>query len=843
MPDDSAFSAARVALHPENIPASLKALRQWCVWRYQPRATGKPAKLPCQPDGKPAKSNDPATWHSFTDCLAAYQRGGYAGVGIFVAGKLTGLDLDHCIAGNVASEAALEILGKFSGTYCEVSPSGTGYRILCLGKPPRSGKNLGKVKWLEVYAEPSSRFLSITGNVVCGAEVTEQQMSLNWLHQRYFAGASQPDGEPATTSQPDTTPVFTVLGDAELIEKATRDATVAALWAGDTSAYGNDASSADMALCGALAWWTNSDAAAMDRLFRQSKLYRDKWDSKRGDTTYGAQTVALAISNCRGGYSGQRPDNEATSGHTGATSGTNEAGKGGHSGGGTAGAGTPPPDGGDTTSEPPPDGGAADDAEIARLAKLPLIEYDRQRKAAAMRLGIRPETLDKAVKAARGDADKAGNGGGATLEFAEVEPWTEAVDGATLLNELVDSVKRFLAMPNHAAAAVALWTVNSWVVVTHGHIAPILAVTSPEKRCGKSTLLDWLYRLVDKPLLAANITAAAVFRTVDACSPTLVIDEADSFLGEGSDELRGILNSGHARHTAFVIRCTGDDSEPRRFKTWGCKAIALIGKLEGRFGTLADRSIEIQLRRKLPSEKLMKLRHADAGHFVDMARRCARFALDNGARIGKARPDIPDTLHDRAADNWESLLAIADIAGGNWPRLARTVAEKLSGGAGAGAGAAGDSIGVQLLADLKRYFDSGNAATYPTEMLLGYLTSIDDAPWPTYAKGKPMTARNLARLLRPYGILPQTIRFPSGLAKGYTVADFADAFSRYLPSNRNNDTSQSNSGFAADSASATDSNCYEHNDATSASQQAGCDGVTGKTEGTGPAGGEYRFEV
>ncbi len=495
---------------------------------------------------------------------------------------------------------------------------------------------------------------------------------------------------------------------------------------------------------------------------------------------------------------------------------------------------------------PPPDADARnsdDDAEIARLAALSPLAYDRQRTAAAKRLGIRGDTLDKLVKSARGEPDKDSGAGGSALEFPDVDPWPDKVDGAALLNELTASVKRHLSLPEHAAAAIALWTVSTYIVVDHGHVAPMLAVTSPEKRCGKTTLLDWLSRLVERPLNAANITASAIFRTVDVCKPTLLIDEADSFLGETGDELRGILNSGHSKTSAYVIRCCGDNAEPRRFSTWSCKAIALIGKLAGRYSTLADRSIEIQLRRKMPTERLMKLRHVHAGQFDELARRCARFALDHGAAIGKARPEIPDCLHDRAQDNWEPLLAIADVAAGVWPRLARTVAVALSGGAEDDA--ADDSRGVQLLADLRRYFEGGNATSYPTETLLRYLHGINEAPWATFTKaGKPMTARHLATMLRPYKIIPRSVRVAetarvsaTDTPKGYHVEDFADAFSRYLPSIRNNATSQSNSGDSPDSVSATDSDRGGYDDDGLASQQAGCGSVADKTDGTGTASG------
>lgn len=296
--------AAAPAFHPDNIPAELKALHQWCVWRRIQRDGGKPAKMPYQPDGKPAKSNDAATWSSWEAALAAYERGGYDGLGLFIDGDLTGIDLDHCIDASGATPAATEILERFGGTYIEVSPSGTGYRIFCKGKPQRSGKNGGAVKWVEVYATGSPRYLTVTGNVVNPAMVTAQQSALDWLHATYFS-------KPATTKPNTTSRVNPSLDDAALLDKASKASNGAifdALWRGDTSGHGGDASSADMALCGLLAFWTGGDASAVDRLFRQSGLMREKWDTRRGETTYGAATVATAVKNCKEFYSGRKPD-------------------------------------------------------------------------------------------------------------------------------------------------------------------------------------------------------------------------------------------------------------------------------------------------------------------------------------------------------------------------------------------------------------------------------------------------------------------------------------------------------------------------------------------------------
>src|SRR5215470_9380330 len=234
------------------------------------------------------------------------------------------------------------------------------------------------------------------------------------------------------------------------------------------------------------------------------------------------------------------------------------------------------------------------DAIIARLAALPPLEYDRVRKAEAEKLGVRVDTLDSEVRKARGDS-AVESGAGCAVMFPELEPWPEAVNGAALLDDLTATFKRFVILPEHADIALALWVLHTYTIEA-ASASPILASVSPEKRCGKSTLLDLLGRLVSRPLPTSNILPAALFRSVEKWHPTLLIDEADTFLKD-NDELRGVLNSGHTRGSAFVIRTVGDDHEPRRFSTWGPKAIAMIGALPD---TLADRSITIPMRRKLP---------------------------------------------------------------------------------------------------------------------------------------------------------------------------------------------------------------------------------------------------
>jgi putative DNA primase/helicase len=246
----------------------------------------------------------------------------------------------------------------------------------------------------------------------------------------------------------------------------------------------------------------------------------------------------------------------------------------------------------------------SDESIVAELAALDPIEYDRRREATAGLLGVRVATLDAEVAKRRPKPPTPAGDGGATFTDAwGVEPWPSAVDGAELLDELRAAVARHVILPPHAPEAIALWILHTW---SHdaADSSPILLLTSPEKRCGKTQALSVLARLVSKPLAAANISAAALFRAVEKWRPTLLIDEADTFAVE-NDELRGLLNSGHSRATARAVRTVGDDHEPRSFSTWAPKAIACIGKLRD---TITDRSIEIRMKRKQRSEAVARLR-------------------------------------------------------------------------------------------------------------------------------------------------------------------------------------------------------------------------------------------
>lgn len=299
----------------ENVPAELRAEARWVCWRREERG-GKATKLPVDArTGRMAKSTDPATWATFEEAVAAVGRWRCDGVG-FVFGPdraFTGLDLDHVIVDG-ALDAAYRWVVEEAGTYTEVSPSGDGLHLIFRGSKPdwarrsRKGQPGGRV--VEMYDR--DRYFTVTGAVFegHGAVATNPEVVTKayrtWIEPQAQAAQPRLDDVAREISAG-------CMGDDELIERmlASRSGDdIRALMAGDCSAQGGDHSAADMALCSHLAFWCSGDAGRVDRLFRRSGLMRDKWDSRRGGTTYGAQTIERAIAGCAEFYRprGRRAD-------------------------------------------------------------------------------------------------------------------------------------------------------------------------------------------------------------------------------------------------------------------------------------------------------------------------------------------------------------------------------------------------------------------------------------------------------------------------------------------------------------------------------------------------------
>lgn len=416
---------------------------------------------------------------------------------------------------------------------------------------------------------------------------------------------------------------------------------------------------------------------------------------------------------------------------------------------------------------------------LRRLAGV-LGDADAVRKAAIV------ETLKGRLKAAKVPAgrlvDVALRTPAERPEAGEAElvvddaPWDSPVEPAPLLTALHRTITRHVVVEEPAAVAVALWVLLTYAA-TFVSILPMLLLSSATKRSGKTTLLEVLGALVCRALSVSNITGPALFRAIGKFKPTLLLDEVDTFLSHDQNgDLTGMINSGHTRATAQVIRCVGDAQEPTVFSTWCPKVLAGIGNPRD---TIVDRSIRITMARKASGDTVSSIRRDQIRQVCAPLRQQARRWVDDiGAQLRTVEPTMPAGLHDRAADNWRPLLALADLAGGDWPSRARAAAVAL-------ARADGDDepLGVQLLSDLRDLFTDMQVARVPSKTALEKLVALEDRPWATWGKhDKPMTGHALARLLQPFGIRPGIYRDGATVRKGYLTEDFTEAWRRYVPS-------------------------------------------------------------
>lgn len=362
----------------------------------------------------------------------------------------------------------------------------------------------------------------------------------------------------------------------------------------------------------------------------------------------------------------------------------------------------------------------------------------------------------------------------------EMEPeWMPEIDAAALLDDVHGFYCRFVAFPSpHAAVACTLW-------VAHAHAmdawesTPRVAFMSPEPGSGKSRALEITELLVPRAVAAVNVTPAYLFRKVadPQGRPTILHDEVDTVFGpkvrRDVEETRGLLNAGH-RRGAVTGRCkvVGKTVETEEIEAYCAVALAGLGNIPD---TVASRAVMVRMRRRAPHERVEPYRRRN--HEPEGSRlreRLAEWARSIESRLADARPDMPPGVEDRAADVWEPLLAVADAAGGEWPKLARAASTAF-------VNEARDipaTLGVRLLADIRDAF--GEADHMATTVLLNALNSMEEAPWGDLG-GKPLDSRKLAKLLKPYEAKPCDIRTAAGTVKGYKRESLWDAWQRYLP--------------------------------------------------------------
>lgn len=390
-----------------------------------------------------------------------------------------------------------------------------------------------------------------------------------------------------------------------------------------------------------------------------------------------------------------------------------------------------------------------------------------------------PVSLTAPVNAVTGDTGQASD----SPPDSPVTQPAPGGDGAELLDELRSLITRYVVVPS----AEALDAVTLWIAATHLQAAfqhaPRLVITGPQKRCGKSRLLDVVTETVHRPVITVNASSAAIFRSITDQPPTLLVDEADTLFGtpknaEKNEDLRGLLNAGHQRNRPTLrVVGLGTEQKVQEFPTFAMAALAGIGDMPD---TIMDRAIVVRMRRRGPGETVQSFRsRRDTPHLHAVRNRLAAWAKPRTTQAAEAEPKMP--VEDRAADTWEPLVIVADLAAGRWPERARAACTALT-SAEAAQSEDADGHKTRILVDIRTAFAAeGDLEALPTERLITALRDMPEAPWAEYGTSG-LNARHLQLLLRDYGISSANIRFKNGTQrKGFTRNQFLDAWTRYCP--------------------------------------------------------------
>ena len=281
-----------------NIPQELKNNASFCVWKLEKRK-GKPTKVPYNPrTGQLAKTNDASTFSDFGTAMKAYAMGGWDGIGYRVSEGIGAIDIDHCIREDGSlNDVAASILAFLPDSYFEKSPSGSGLRGFFRLSPDFAYDKTvyyinNRQHGLEVYLPGvTNRFVTVTGDTYRAGSVSRNDEALQNLLDTFMkrkAKVSNRTVEPCS-----------YLTDEQVISHASKSESgdkFKALMEGRWEEGYDSQSDADMALVSILAFWCGNVEEQIDRIFRTSKLCRDKWDRQTGDATYGQITIRNAVS-------------------------------------------------------------------------------------------------------------------------------------------------------------------------------------------------------------------------------------------------------------------------------------------------------------------------------------------------------------------------------------------------------------------------------------------------------------------------------------------------------------------------------------------------------------------
>ena len=401
---------------------------------------------------------------------------------------------------------------------------------------------------------------------------------------------------------------------------------------------------------------------------------------------------------------------------------------------------------------------------VETIAKLPKLEADAISKKLCKHRGWTAANLRSEITALLA---------GEHEEESPVEilrPAENPVQGLQLAETLHALYQGHIKAGEHDYTALVLWTFLTYCYDDFDILAKLL-INSPQKRCGKTTLLMLLEALVLRGLTSSGVSGASIYRVVDQFQPCMLLDEADTYMKQ-DEYIRGIVNAGHTRRLAFVSRMDGEPMKFTRFSTWSPMAIAGIGK---QADTIMDRSVIVSMRRKMPGETVgkMGLKFYEQHRILRM--QLLRWVEDHSKALRAADPAMPRSNNDRATDNWQPLFCIAEVLGGDWPK--KTAAAFRA----AVAQGDDDDTAILLLQDIYSIFEKSGADRMHSAEIVRKLIEMEDRPWPEYRRGFPLTPTSMAKVLAPFGIRPLQMKLGGNNRHGYMHASFQDIFRRYLP--------------------------------------------------------------
>jgi Protein of unknown function (DUF3631) len=366
------------------------------------------------------------------------------------------------------------------------------------------------------------------------------------------------------------------------------------------------------------------------------------------------------------------------------------------------------------------------------------------------------------------------------------DPDPERVNPLALIHHLLQDYVAF--REPHEYIAVALWILHTHVF-DQFMVTPRLALRSPVANCGKTTLMDILGKMVSKPDKFDSVTAAVLYRVIDATHPTLLIDEVDNLALalQGNGKIRAVFNSGHRKGGKVAIL---ENGEPKRFQVFAPLALALPDTMRGLPRTLNSRCITLTMQR---ADRSRALRRFDVnkpdGALDAVYRQILLWRRD--LEPLNLDPEMPSTIRNRLADNWRPLISIADaidasfpLDGGRWGVLAREAMIKFA------AEFQDADARVALLESIRRVFDASRLDRIPSRTLLDELHQMNDADWKEFPgiRGEqqphPLKDSELAIMLKDFKIKPHTIWPPkrtsdSKSTKGYLRSQFEQAWRMY----------------------------------------------------------------